>query len=543
MPLSSLPTPQNSPLISRQYAAASLPNGRFIVPPQQHGIISQPDTAVRVLPSGTHKMGGWLARLRGQLAQTVVATIPQHITLLISLPRGATLAAADDQLVDVAFQLALTVSQPARFYNSLVAPLGKLSEHDLQIRLAQAAQHVLDRAVRDYEAQDLNHPTVQQQLSEQLRTQLGIMISNWGVTIDTLEGLRFDEAETWEAVLERQQAFRERVRALDSAENRHLLRDKAERLATARQIERDFRIPNFARHALAQTALTAAPTDAAVATHATTADPVEQLATRVIEVGRQLWSSRSAGQLARGRAAAGLQPLEPAAVVPSPPPLLRRSGNRLFRAVFVLVGLLLIGYASTQALFTPHATLRSPAIVWPLLTGLLLPIVGLWWLSRAERQAQQQFIEQRVQQPLELLAQGDLQRADTLLKQQVERELKLAQATLFDLRKRATRAGDVATAQDFKRLETDCRQMVEQLAVAVPLQHNPQVAISAELAERIFSADEALIRDLHALRDTLHAQVATVTAGAAPSHVVTTVQPLFETFAHQLSQRGRLPIT
>lgn len=465
---------QSDPTIARLHAIAELSSKSLTVPENYVAVVERGGQSAEILPTGKHRLVGRFGTTAG-----TYALLPKTLSLFITTPHLSFAAAGDNALVDTIFGATFALGDPIAFFNQFVLPNTHVTQATLQTALARRAIPIIQRAISNYEAVDLNEPVVNQPLKAEILRDLGASVVGWGLTLTEIAPLIFQSAESLLELKQRSAALIAEFNTL----SREQLRDKLQDEAAREEFLRQWRFENLPVQALmpvAQSAVIAPSTDW-----------VDATIDKVVKTVQALVQSRKAGNVARLQGDA-----EPIATVPA------TIGGGWLRWLALLPILLTVGWFSLQLAITPRDELTLQ--MW-LIPAALLVSLGIWF-AVGKRIGQQtiEAIAKREPSELEKLTDEDLRRVDQLVRQQVVGALKSADGNLKTLRLNAVRDDDIETARQIKQMQEACEQMVRKVERERPVYLSQSLNLSHEQLDKIMIADTEAVHDAHELGILIH---------------------------------------
>ncbi len=390
--------------LARLRLVADLPgwaSKRLTVGPHQVALVSGPGRETRLYKPGVHTVAGPWSLLNGQALRWTYVLLPATpLSLLVTVRR----LAGDRELVEVRFQAQARIATPVPFYAAFLERAGQVSTFDLQTALAQAAGEILAPIVSDYAAADLD--SRRGQMLTALRDKLPKAVAALGLDVSAIDNLSVRPAPALVEEAQQMAALENELRRIAQDRQMDKLAGAAQMQEFVSQLEAEFGLPGLA-------------------------EAVAQAGEEPAQVGRvlrELEQSRLAAELARRSERLGASAPAPP-LAESEPGWLHWIGP--LRIVLGIISLGLIIYS--LSLLPPDDPERDYTVFSALISGvslMLLIISTAWYELRTRRR----LLNQRVMGALDLLSQGDRQRADALVREQLKSGLQAVQKKLRDAR-------------------------------------------------------------------------------------------------------------
>ncbi len=511
--------------IGQQLTLADLPGfiaKRFEIPPGHVGLVVDGKGQARTLPPGQHKVIGFWRRLLGRVSDWQFAILPSGpFPLRVPVPR---LRAGDGGWIDVEVLAMLRVSDPARAAATLAMTI------DLAAALSAGMEGPARQAVSGWAAGDVNRPEIAGRLASLLRPALEAQVEGLGLALEQVVAVTACPSDEAVAVAQKMADIEAALAQVEMEKKMSQLGTEAEWRDFARQLEADYELPKDTL----QGAMPAAPEiEDAPATPGSNAARLRQTA-------RGYAASRKAAVAVRLERLLGKRKPKRK---PAKPPFLHWWERIVpwFKALGMILMLVGLAAFAFQPGGDPMNRFGSFVSLLCTLPEAVMLLAAAFWM---ERQAAIKRQEANPATPrLERLGRGDRQQMDTLVREQVARELRALADKLQDARNRAYREGWREEAMQLKDIETRAdrfRQAVEAQSYG-PAAYLTQARVSHKELATMLDYDEELLAQMAALNDQAESLRQAVLAGdsALAKELARQTESGLSVLDHQSQARSR----
>jgi hypothetical protein len=512
---------QDKTTIGRPFASADLPGfvtKQLDVPPDHTGLIVDGDGRTRTLPPGQHRVVGLWRRLFGRVSDwrfAIIPTSPQ--ALIVSVQH---LRTGDGEWVDVTCGVSVRVADPHRFYAQFMRGSGG-STAELTKRLSAGIDAAVRQAVAGWAADDLIRGTVSDRLAAEVRRALPPVADTLGLEI---EGVRYVAVRPVDEAVDVARKQAELEAALDEvAMERQMseLATEAEWREFVQNLEADYDMPGLVQE---------------VDTSSDDGEGASESRVEELRNAAQRYAdARIAGLSARANRLLGREEPER----PEPP------GVRWWERIvpWLKFGSIALFIAALALYFFPRANTGREKIAILLELACAVPSAVMIFISALwlERKAARDRTISREGGELLWLGQGDREKIDRLVRDQLTNELRTIARTLRETRDRIYREGHRDQALAVKETEKQSDQLRQAVSAGVrgAAPYLSEAHVTQTDLETMLNYDEGLLAQVNDLSDKTEALRQTVLTGEVVGDQLETIKTGLSELDHRFQARAR----
>ncbi len=512
---------QDEIAIGRRFTLADLPGfvtKRLDVPPDYTGLIIDGDGRTRTLPPGQHRVVSLWRRLFGRVSDWRFAIIPTSaLSLIVPVQH---LRTGDGEWVDVTCGVSVHVANPRRFYAQFLHNAGG-STADLTKRLSAGIDGAVRQAVAGWATDDLIRGAVSDRLAAEVRRALSPVADTLGLDV---EGVRYVAVRPVDEAVDVARKQAELEAALDEvAMERRMseLATEAEWREFVQNLEADYDMPGLGQE---------------VATSSDDGEGTSESRVKELQGAAQRYAeARIAGLSARADRLLGQEEPE------RPEPPVVRWWERI--VPWLKFGSIALFIAALALYFFPRANTGREKITILLELACAVPSAVMIFISALwlERKAARDRAISREGGELLWLGQGDREKIDRLVRDQLTNELRTITRTLRESRDRIYREGDRDQALAVKETEKQADQMRQTVAAGIrgAAPYLSEAHVTQTDLETMLNYDEALLAQVNELSDRAETLRQAALAGEAVGDQLETIKTGLSDLDHRFRARAR----